>query len=283
MHDATYLEGLQKFCASGGRALDPDTRVSGGSWETALNAAGAGLVAIETLDRGDAAAALVLARPPGHHALPDRGMGFCLFNNIAVAAAHLARRGERVLIVDWDVHHGNGTQEAFWNDDRVLFVSMHQYPHYPGTGAACETGGPDAPGLTINVPLPAGSSGDVYRTAFETLVGPTAAEFEPTWVLVSAGFDAHRDDPLADILLTAGDFADMTRLVRDLSPADGRLLLFLEGGYNLDALRKSVGATASVLCEGSFAPERASSGGPDDDAGRAAVRSAIEARRIVTS
>ena len=271
VHVPSYLSMLEKYCAAGGGSIDPDTPVVAGSYGTALHSAGAGLVAIEALDRGEADAGLVVTRPPGHHARPQRGMGFCLFNNVAIAAAHLANRGERVMIIDWDVHHGNGTQDTFWDDERVLFSSLHQYPYYPGTGAVHETGGEKARGLTINVPLPERATGDVFLAAIDTLIAPAAADFRPSWVLVSAGFDAHRDDPLADLLLTAGDYADMTAAVRALAPAAGRLLLFLEGGYDLAALRNSVGASAAVLCGETFRPESASNAGPGHDAVQAAI------------
>jgi acetoin utilization deacetylase AcuC-like enzyme len=192
-------------------------------------------------------------------------MGFCLLNNIAVTAALLAERGERVLIVDWDVHHGNGTQDIFWDDPRVLYVSTHQVPLYPGTGAAEEVGGPNAEGLTVNIPLPPGATGDVVLRALEEVGGPVAERFDPTWVLVSAGFDAHRADPLANLRLTAADFADLAMSVATLTPEPGRLVLFLEGGYDLDALRMSVGATLAALLGRSYRPERPSSGGPGED------------------
>ena len=176
-------------------------------------AAGAGLSAVEALDRGEADAAFCAVRPPGHHASPHRPMGFCLVNNIGVTAAALAERGERVLIVDWDAHHGNGTQDAFYDDARVLFISMHQYPFYPGTGALTDTGCGAGEGVTVNVPFPAGTSGDTYRAAIEEVVVPAAERFEPTWVLVSAGFDGHRADPLTDLGLSAGDYVDLTARV----------------------------------------------------------------------
>ena len=276
VHDPSYINRLEAFCARGGGGLDQDTPVVEGSWHTALHSAGAGLLAAECMTRGEAAAGFVVTRPPGHHAGPKSGMGFCLFNNVAITARQLTARGERVMILDWDVHHGNGTQDIFWDDDKVLFASLHQYPYYPGTGAASETGGPNAPGNTINVPLPVGATGDVFLNAFDTLLAPAAAEFGPTWVLVSAGFDAHRDDPLADLALTAGDFANLTDRVRHLAPEPGRLILFLEGGYDLEALSNCVGASASVLAGHDFRPEPASNGG----SGAAGVRAAIEAHRI---
>src|SRR6266704_2982230 len=194
VHDPGYLAAIEQFAAEGGGNLDPDTRVSSGSFETAVRAAGCGLVAIDALRSRTADTAFVAVRPPGHHATRARGQGFCLLNNIAVSAAALADRGERVLIVDWDVHHGNGTQDIFWDDARVLYVSTHQWPAYPGTGGASETGGPNAAGLTINFPLPPGATGDVALAALDDVVAPAVEQFDPTWVLVSAGFDAHRAD-----------------------------------------------------------------------------------------
>jgi len=283
-HDPGYLARLEGLCARGGGQLDPDTFTVADSWSAARHAAGAGLAAVDILGEvlrpgsmseehpsGDAFA-LVVARPPGHHAGRSRGMGFCLVNNVAVAASALVAAGERVLIVDWDVHHGNGTQAIFWDDPRVLYVSTHQWPLYPGTGSAGETGGPSAPGLTVNIPLPAGATGDVVRRAFEEVAGPAIAAFSATWVLVSAGFDGHRCDPLAGLSLSAGDFADLARLVATAVPGPGRLVLFLEGGYHLGALRSSVRATLSALLgEGSRPPggdggeEAPTTGGPGAD------------------
>jgi acetoin utilization deacetylase AcuC-like enzyme len=270
VHDPSYLEALRVFCASGGGHLDPDTVAGPGSWDTALLAAGAVLAALEALGDGRGDVAFVAARPPGHHALRDTPMGFCLLNNVAVGAAFLAGRGERVVIVDWDVHHGNGTQAIFWDDPRVLYVSTHQWPLYPGTGRAGETGGPGAPGLTVNVPLPPGATGDVVLRAFDEVISPAIDRFAPTWTLVSSGFDAHRDDPLANLGLTAGDFADVAGRVRDLTAGPGRLALILEGGYDLDALRRSVGASLAATLGTSFRPEPSSSGGPGAEAVRAA-------------
>ena len=262
VHPLPYLEALRAFCEAGGGALDPDTTVGPGSWDTALLAAGAALAAVEALQSGTGDAAFVAARPPGHHATADQAMGFCMLNNVAVAAAALAAGGERVLIVDWDVHHGNGTQDIFWDDPRVLYVSTHQWPLYPGTGRAQDTGGPGAPGTTLNVPLPQGATGDVVLEAFDDVVGEAVEQFAPTWVLVSAGFDAHRDDPLASLALTSGDFAALARKVRQWAPGTGRVAAVLEGGYDLDAVRRSAGAAAAALVGERFVPEAASSGGP---------------------
>jgi acetoin utilization deacetylase AcuC-like enzyme len=262
VHKEAYLDSLSAFIAGGGGDLDPDTHVSGGSWDAALWAAGSGLEAVEALDRGDAASAFVVGRPPGHHATSGAAMGFCLLNNVAVTAAALAERGERVVIVDWDVHHGNGTQEIFWDDTRVLYVSTHEWPSYPGTGRPQEIGGPNALGLTINLPLPPGATGDVARFAIESVALPAAEKFGPTWVLISSGFDAHRDDPLAGLSWSAADYADLMTAVAPLAPAPGRLIAFLEGGYDLHALSLSAGAAVAAMAGQSYRPELPTSGGP---------------------
>ena len=186
-------------------------------------------------------------------------MGFCLFNNVAVAAAALADHGERVAIVDWDVHHGNGTQEIFYDDPRVLYASLHEAPLYPGTGRALETGGTDARRTNVNLPFPAGTRGDVYRRAFDEVVAPLIEEFAPTWLLISAGFDAHRADPLAGIELTSADYADLALRLQSLMPPR-RTVVVLEGGYDFDALAMSTGATLSALIGGSYRPEEVSTG-----------------------
>lgn len=265
VHDPAYLDGIAAMSESGGGALDPDTVLSGGSWDTALVTAGAGLAAVEALQAGRGDAAFVVGRPPGHHAERERGMGFCLVNNIAVAAAALIRRGERVAIVDWDVHHGNGTQDVFWTDPNVLFVSVHQYPLYPGTGRWDERGAGAGLGTTINLPLLPGATGDTYLGLFDEVVVPAVERFAPTWVLVSAGFDGHRADPLAQMQLTAGDYADLTRRSAALAPHPGRVVLFLEGGYDLPALGASVLASAAALVGSNTRPEPGSSGGTGGD------------------
>jgi acetoin utilization deacetylase AcuC-like enzyme len=277
VHDATYLAVAERACQRGIRALDPDTPISHGSWDTAVLAAGAGLDTVAAIDAGQARRGFVLARPPGHHATPNRAMGFCLINNVAVTAGALRARGERVLIVDWDVHHGNGTQDIFWNEPGVLFVSIHQAPpQYPGTGTVHETGGQEAAGRTINVPLPPGATGDAFRQAVDEVVAPAAAAFDPTWLLISAGFDAHREDPLADLMLTSADYGDLTRRLLALVPSASGVVAFLEGGYDLQALHDSVGVTAAALAgldaASDPAPEPRSSGGPGHEAVLAALR-----------
>ncbi|MGB9113304.1 MAG: histone deacetylase, partial [Acidimicrobiales bacterium] len=240
VHPLGYVERVEMFCAEGGGAIDADTFVSEGSFDTACLAAGGTLAVVDALADGRGDVGFVAARPPGHHATATEAMGFCLFNNVAIAAAYLAQRGERVCIIDWDVHHGNGTQAIFWDDPRVLYASTHQSPLYPGTGAAGEIGGKGALGLTVNVPMPPYATGDVARRAFDELISPEVEMFEPTFVLVSAGFDAHEADPLANLRLTSGDFAALARTVSGYTPGIGRLAFVLEGGYDLEALRVSV-------------------------------------------
>ncbi len=246
VHTPEYLERLERFCVGGGGALDVDTSASAASWEAASYAAGAGLEAVDALARGEGEAAFCAVRPPGHHAVSSRAMGFCLLNNIAVAAAALRDRGDRVLIVDWDAHHGNGTQDMFWTDPEVLYVSMHEWPLYPGTGRLDDVGAGLGRGTTVNFPLPAGTTGDVFLAAVDDVVAPIVENFAPTWVLVSGGYDGHRADPLTGLGLSAGDYALLTTRVLELGPT-GRTVVFLEGGYDLDALRDSVEATVTRL------------------------------------
>ena len=241
VHDPAYIDAMEAFCHSGGGALDMDTIVSPESWEAALTAVGGVSALVESLRDRDDATGFALCRPPGHHALRARAMGFCVFNNVAVVGAALSAGGERVAIVDWDVHHGNGTQALLAGDPRILYISVHQDRFYPFEGHPddIETG---AVGTTINIPLPAGTGGDVYRAAWESLVIPVLAQFGPDWVLVSAGFDAHTEDPLADLDLLDADYGWMaSRLARSHPP--NRTVFALEGGYDLDGLRHSARST----------------------------------------
>lgn len=278
VHPRDFVDAIEASCATGER-IDADTVVGPGSWDAARLAAGAGLVAIERLEAGEAAAGFCAVRPPGHHATPTRAMGFCLLNNVAVTAAALADGGQRVLIVDYDAHHGNGTQAAFYDDDRVAYVSIHQWPLYPGTGAAEERGTGRGRGTTLNVPVPPGATGDVYQRAVEELIVPFAERFKPTWVILSAGFDAHRRDPLTGLALSSGDYADLTERLLSLAPP-GRRLIFLEGGYDLEALADSAAATVGAAAGVSHRPEPVTRGGPGLDVvttlaerqGRAAAR-----------
>jgi acetoin utilization deacetylase AcuC-like enzyme len=276
VHPPELLDRLEDFCRTGGGAIDADTQAGPESWDAAVLAAGAGLDAIGRLDAGEADAAFLAVRPPGHHATAGRSMGFCLINNVAVAAAALADRGERVLIVDWDAHHGNGTQDVFYDDPRVVYVSMHQWPLYPGTGRLEEQGAGAAVGSTVNLPFPPGTTGDAYLAAVDDVIVPLAEEWRPTWVLVSAGFDGHRADPLTHLGLTAGDFADLTDRITTLVPA-GRRIAFLEGGYDLEALASSAGACVAGLAGLLWRPEPASGAGP----GREVVDAAVTLRAQV--
>ena len=236
--------------------IDADTPISPATYHAAAMAAGACIEAVDAVLAGEAANAFALVRPPGHHAEPDRAMGFCFFNSIAVAAAHgiVTHRLERVLIVDWDVHHGNGTQRIFSGRSDVLFISMHQWPLYPGTGAATEIGHGDGEGFTVNLPVPAGTGDEDALAVFGHIVEPIADVYRPQLILVSAGFDADARDPLGSLALTPGGFAGMLRLLRGVADrhAGGRIVLALEGGYDEDALGEG-----TVACLNALGPGRA--------------------------
>ena len=257
VHRERYVEWIERAAARGGGALDADTMISEGSFEAALHAAGGAVRLVDLLLDGSAPSGFSSHRPPGHHAEPAQAMGFCLFNNIAVAARHaLSARGlERVLILDWDVHHGNGTNDIFRATREVLFVSIHQWPLYPGTGAAADVGVGDGTGYTVNLPVGAGSGDAVYASLVEHVAVPLTLAYEPQLVLVSAGYDAHRDDPLAGCAVSEAGFAAMTSSMRRVCAELGVPLgAVLEGGYELDALARSVVATLEAL-GGAAAPE----------------------------
>jgi len=261
VHPPYLIDRLHELSIHGGGAIDADTTVSSDSYDAAARAAGAGLDLVQRLDRGEAAVGWSVVRPPGHHATAGRQMGFCLYNNVAVTARALADRGERVVIVDIDAHHGNGTQDIFYADPDVLFVSFHQFPWYPFSGRPDEVGEGAGRGSTVNVALPAGATGDVYLRALDEVVQPVVERFGPTWVLVSVGFDAHRSDPLTDLGLTSADFADLVARILPFAPR-GRRLMFLEGGYDLRALADSAAAVAGAAVAHQVRPEEPSSGGP---------------------
>jgi acetoin utilization deacetylase AcuC-like enzyme len=245
VHAPAYLEALGRVDGREGY-LNADTYCSPSSVRAARRAAGAAIALVDALQGGRARRGIALVRPPGHHARADEAMGFCLLNNVAVAAAHARTHGaERVAIVDWDVHHGNGTQEMFYTDPSVLYISLHQFPFYPGTGKVEETGEGDGTGSTVNVPLSAGAGDGVYAAAFDRIVAPLIATFDPDLLLVSAGFDAHLRDPLGSMRVTDAGFAAMARRLADALPRgpDGRMGLVLEGGYDLEGLASALRAT----------------------------------------
>ena len=254
VHLPGYVESIENFCAAGGGELDPDTVVGIHSWEAALRAAGAGAGAADLLRKGAADVAFLPIRPPGHHALQDRAMGFCVFNNVAITAQHLTATGAKVAIVDWDVHHGNGTQELFLMDPDVLYVSLHEFPAYPGSGWVDEVGLGPAVGTAVNFPMPTGTGGDVYRASFDRVVIPILKNFKPDWLLISAGYDGHHADPLAGISLLESDYGAMGLSLRGVVEP-GRTIVFLEGGYNLRAIQGSVSATLRGLAGMSVADE----------------------------
>jgi len=272
-------EHLRRMSETVGRsvALDPDTYTSPETYEVARLAAGAGVEVVERVLGGGGRRVLALVRPPGHHAERGRAMGFCLFNNIAVAAAHARARGaERVAIVDYDVHHGNGTQHMFEADPAVLYVSLHQYPFYPGTGAADEIGRGAGTGFTVNAPIEVGATDEDYRTVFDGLVVPVVTQFKPDLILVSAGFDAHERDPLAGMRVTTGAFGAMTMVLRNVAETccDGRIAAIVEGGYDLRALADSMRTVVDVLAGPSAAPQW-----PRTDARSNRGRGAVDAAR----
>lgn len=270
VHDPTYIEGIRTFCERGGGALDMDTFASPSTWEAAVTAAGGVMALIEELEQRTDTTGFAVTRPPGHHALASRAMGFCFFNNVAVATAYLRSRGERVAVLDWDVHHGNGTQAMLADDPGALYVSIHQDHFYPFEGAIDDIDSGEAKGTVINVPLPAGTGGDVYREAWSSVVIPVVTQFAPDWVLVSAGFDGHARDDLADLRLTNSDYGWTTSALAEIHPVH-RTIFALEGGYDLEALRSSARSTLLGLAGQVF-------DGPDHQSPPYAGAALVEAR-----
>ena len=251
VHAPGYIGHVESFALRGGGALDPDTVVSPGSYKAALFAAGGLLEAVDSVMAGEVRHAFALVRPPGHHAIRWEAMGFCLFNNVAVAANHArdSRGLERVLIADFDVHHGNGTQDAFYGDRGVLYFSSHQYPFYPGSGRVEEAGEGEGQGFTVNVPLPAYCGDEEYLKVYDGILDAVARRFEPQLILVSAGYDPHWSDSISMMQVSTSGFAGIARSIKGLADelCDGRLVFTLEGGYNLNALAASIRATFDVL------------------------------------
>jgi acetoin utilization deacetylase AcuC-like enzyme len=251
VHEKRYISEVQELAEKGGGQLDPDTVVSVDSYKAAVYAAGGVIKATDVVMKGDMDSVFALVRPPGHHAIAGRGMGFCLFNNVAVAAEYALHtyKLERIAIIDFDVHHGNGTQEAFYSNPAVLYISTHQSPHYPGTGRMDETGEAAATGTTLNIPLPAGCGDVQYKEVFEQVIAPVVRRFKPRLIMVSAGYDGHWSDGLAGMQLSITGFAQIVEIIKQMAEemCGGRIVLSLEGGYNLTALSASVRATFEVL------------------------------------
>jgi acetoin utilization deacetylase AcuC-like enzyme len=248
VHTAGHVESIEAIAERGGGMIDLDTVASAGSWEAALHSAGGAVHATDRL-LSEGGFAFCGLRPPGHHAERDRAMGFCLFNNVAAAAAHGLDRGvERVLVLDWDVHHGNGTEAIFYESAEVLYASIHQSPLYPGTGAATDTGSGEGKGLTVNMPVSPGAGPDEFLALVQRVVAPIAREWRPGLLCISAGYDAHREDPLANCELDDAAYGDMAASMRELAAElEAPLLVCLEGGYALGALSRSVVATLEAL------------------------------------
>jgi acetoin utilization deacetylase AcuC-like enzyme len=254
VHTREHAEKIQAFAEHGGGRIDADTAVSPRSYEVAASAGGAAVAATDAVLNGPDRRALCLVRPPGHHATRDRAMGFCLFNNIALAAQRAITRHklDRVLIVDWDVHHGNGTQDIFYSDPHVMFFSIHRYPFYPGTGAASESGAGPGLGFTRNEPVALGTPRDEYRARFEKALTESAEKIRPQLVLISAGFDAHVEDPIGSLGLEIEDFEQMTQSVIDVAKSycEGKIVSVLEGGYNVPVLARCIAAHLEKLLDG---------------------------------
>ncbi len=281
VHDAGYVDTIEASARAGRTVFDADTSANEHTFRAAMLAAGGALEATRAVCSGEAVRPFVVMRPPGHHAERDRAMGFCVFNNAAVAAADAIAGGlERVAIVDWDVHHGNGTEHIFADRDDVLYVSLHEYPHYPGTGRSVDVGRDAGAGYTVNVPLPAGSGPEEYLFAFDEVVLPVLDRYAPQLVIVSAGFDGHGDDPLADMLLDGSSYAAMTRrlLAAAERHAEGRIVHLLEGGYDLAGLVDGFGAVLRVLA-GTAAEADAARGESGDAVASGAAEAIDETKR----
>jgi len=253
-HGTRLVDYIHEMCEREERFIDMDTVISAQSYEVARMAAGAAVVAVDAVMGGEVDNAFALVRPPGLHAMPDRAMGFCLFNNAAIAARYAQTHYglERVLIIDWDVHHGNGTQDIFYRDPSVYYFSTHQYPYYPGTGSKSETGEGKGEGFTLNIPLSEGTSAASHREAFTRALNLIEEKLPPDLIVISAGFDSRRGDPLGGLLLEDADFAEMTKEVIDLADrhASGRIVSVLEGGYNLQTLGETVRTHIATLAGG---------------------------------
>jgi acetoin utilization deacetylase AcuC-like enzyme len=269
VHPPDYVDAIERISESGGGMLDADTIASPGSFEAALHAAGGAVRAVDALLEGEGGPTFGALRPPGHHAEPSRAMGFCLFNNVAVAARHArdAHGVERVLVLDWDVHHGNGTNDIFYGTDEVLYMSIHESPLYPGTGALTESGAGPGEGYTVNMPVAGGSGHEEWLSLVQHVVVPIARSYRPGLILISAGFDAHRDDPLASCRLTDESYAAMAAAMRAVAAEVGAPLgVVLEGGYALDALARSVAATMQSVANGNGAAAEVPAGPPAERA-----------------